>query len=180
MCRSPGGHGREGPAFPCSSVCWQDKRQTAPFCFQEPGSSKDSCRVSAKWCADSQPPIACTLGRLPSPCALAKPGGRSRGWLTSALLKLQQRRRLEGNTLFSFPPIHGCKRDVSKLSGSSREAAGNWPCPVSWQIAPCLNLDPSYWRFTQNPPWVFAIGSAVVKCRREKALWLVGTFSLCC
>lgn len=136
MGRSRGGDWREGPAFPCSSVCWQDEHQTSPFCFQEPGSRKDSCRVSAKWCADSQPPIVCILGRLPGPRALAKPGGRSPGWLTSALLRLQQRRRLQGNMLFSFLPIRGCAGDVSKLFGSSREAvACCWQLAISGQLA---------------------------------------------
>lgn len=56
----------------------------------------DSCQVSAKWCADSQPPIVCVLGQLPSPGALAKDRGRSPGCLTSALPKLQQRRQHAG------------------------------------------------------------------------------------
>lgn len=89
-----------------------------------------SCRVSAKWCADSQPPIVCVLGRLPSPGALAKAGGRSPGWLTSALLKLQQRRRQQGNVLLSFPPIPGCAGDGSKRLHSSGEALASW-----WRLA---------------------------------------------
>lgn len=30
------------------------------------------CQASVKWCADSQPPIVCVLGRLPSPAAVAR------------------------------------------------------------------------------------------------------------
>lgn len=58
MGRSPGEERREVPAFPCSSVRWQDQRQTAPCCFQEPGSRKCFmsseremvCRQSASHC----------------------------------------------------------------------------------------------------------------------------------
>lgn len=116
MGRSRGEEQREGPAFPCPSALCQDRRQAAPCCFQEPGRREYSmpsecemvCRQSASHCL--------------CPWEAAKPRcrgqgtGRSPAWLTSALLRPQQSRRLQESVLSSFPPSRGRAGDASFAS----------------------------------------------------------------
>lgn len=139
--RSPREEQREGPASSAPRSAGRTSARQPRAASKSQAAENDSCQVNAKWCADSQPPIVCVLGQLPSPSALAKAGGRSLGWLTSALLKLQQRRRLQGNVLFSFPPIRGCAGDVGKLLRSSREALVSWwQLAISGHLADCTTL----------------------------------------
>lgn len=177
--RSPGEEQREGPSFPRSSVRWQDQRQTAPCCFQEPGSRKwfmsseheMVCRQSASYCLCPR--------TTAKPQCLGEGRGKEPGLVDICSTQATAEKEATGQPCcsLSLPSMV-----VPEMSASSSvppkklwSPGGNWPSLVIWQIAPCLNLDPGCLHPTTKP----AMGVcnqlySSVKCRKERLYGLCG------